>query len=189
MLGLAHVVELLAQPRADLLCNLGRVDRRVHAPVKGEESSSWRRSASTADCMSGYCSLQASWLPSRRVARCTWPSDAAAAGLMLEARKFPLQSGPSSAAMRRFTNGQPMGGASLCSFTSSAAYSAGSASGMVAISWATFMIGPLRPPSAVASSAAFLPRSSASPNSARPQGEQQRRSNWLRRAHSAPRGR
>ena len=48
-----------------------------------------------------------------------------------------------------------MGGASLCSFISSLAYSCGSASGMVAISCATFMIGPLRPPSAAASSAAF----------------------------------
>ena len=33
--------------------------------------------------------------------------------------------------MRRFTNAQPMGGASLCSFISSAAYSGGKASGMV----------------------------------------------------------
>jgi len=56
-----------------------------------------------------------------------------------------------------------MGGASLCSLASSAAYSGGSASGIVAINWATFMIGPLRPPSAAASSLAFLPRSSVSP--------------------------
>src|SRR5262249_2927408 len=47
-------------------------------------------------------------------------------------------------------------------------YSGGNASGMVAKSWATFMIGPLRPPSAAASSIAFLPRSSASPNSRAP---------------------
>ena len=70
--------------------------------------------------------------------------------------------------MRRLTKAQPMGGASLCSFINSAAYSGGNASGMVAISWATFMIGPLRPPSAAASSMAFLPRSSASPNSRAP---------------------
>ena len=69
--------------------------------------------------------------------------------------------------MRRLTKAQPMGGASLCSFISSAAYSGGSASGMVAMSWATFMIGPLRPPSAAASSMAFLPRSRLKPNKPR----------------------
>ena len=46
--------------------------------------------------------------------------------------------------MRRLTKAQPIGGASLCSLVSSAAYSGGSASGMVAISWATFMIGPFQ---------------------------------------------
>ena len=67
--------------------------------------------------------------------------------------------------MRRLTKAQPIGGASLCSFCSSSAYSGGSRSGMVAISCATFMIGPFSPPSAAASSAAFLPRSSDRPNS------------------------
>ena len=67
--------------------------------------------------------------------------------------------------MRRFTNGQPIGGASLCSFCSSSTYSGGSKSGMVAISWATFMIGPFSPPSAAANSEAFRPRSSARPKS------------------------
>ena len=61
-----------------------------------------------------------------------------------------------------------MGGASLCSLMSSAAYSGGSASGMVAMSWATFIIGPLSPPSAAASSNAFLPRSSVMPNNRAP---------------------
>ena len=58
--------------------------------------------------------------------------------------------------MRRRTNAGPIGGACDCSCDSSCAYSAGSASGMVAISCATFMIGPLRPPSAAARAAAFF---------------------------------
>ncbi len=66
--------------------------------------------------------------------------------------------------MRRFTKAHPMGGASLCNLASSMAYSGGSASGMVAISWATFMIGPFRPPSALASAAALLPRWPSRPN-------------------------
>ena len=48
--------------------------------------------------------------------------------------------------MRRLTKAQPMGGASLCSFCSSAAYSGGNRSGMVAINWATFISGPFEPP-------------------------------------------
>src|SRR3970282_1450207 len=52
--------------------------------------------------------------------------------------------------MRRLTKAQPMGGAWLCSLINSLAYSAGSASGMVASSCATFMIGPFSPPSAAA---------------------------------------
>ena len=89
--------------------------------------------------------------------------------LMREALRISLaQSGPSSAAMRRRTNGQPIGGAWLCSWPSSAAYSAGSASGMVASSCATFMIGPFSPPSAAASAAASLSRSGSSPNRRRP---------------------
>src|SRR5262249_17227733 len=131
-------------------------------------SCSWLRSASTADCMSGYCSLQASSVLSWARARCTWPSEAAAAGWCSKLANFFCQSGPSSAAMRRLTKAQPMGGASLCSFISSAAYSGGSASGMVAKGWPTFMIGPLRPPSAAASSRAFFPRSRPSPTSPAP---------------------
>ena len=60
--------------------------------------------------------------------------------------------------MRRLTKAQPIGGAWLCSLISSVAYSGGSASGMVASSCATFMIGPLSPPSAAASSSALAAR-------------------------------
>ena len=105
--------------------------------------------------MSGYCSLQASRLPSFAVARWTCPSDAAAQERSSNEPKRLCQSGPSSAIMRRLTKAGPMGGASLCSFDSSSAYSGGSTSGMVAMSWATFMIGPLSPPSALVSAAAF----------------------------------
>src|ERR687892_40902 len=117
-------------------------------------SRSWDRSASTALSMPGYCSLHASARPSWAVARWTWPSEAAAAASSSKSWNLERQSGPSSAAMRRRTNGRPIGGAAACSWASSAAYSLGSASGMVASSWATFMSGPLRPPSARRSSSA-----------------------------------
>src|SRR5437763_1906993 len=73
-------------------------------------SLSWLRSASTADCMSGYCSLQARRRPSRPTARWTWPSEAARAASRSKLAKRFCQSGPSSLAMRRLTNGQPIGG-------------------------------------------------------------------------------
>ena len=98
--------------------------------------------------MFGYCSLQATVRPSWSTTLWTWPSDAAAAGSSGNSAKRLAQSGPSSATMRRRTKGLLIGGALLCSWASSAAYSAGRASGMVAISCATFINGPFRPPSA-----------------------------------------
>jgi hypothetical protein len=117
------------------------------------------RSASTADAMSGYCNLQASGLPSSEVARCTWPRLAAAAASRSNEPNFDCQSAPSSAAMRRRTNGQPIAGASFCSCASSSANSAGKASGMVASNCATFISGPFSVPSAWRNSRASAPMS------------------------------
>ena len=91
--------------------------------------------------------------------------------------------------MRRLTKAAPIGGASLCSFCSSSAYSGGRASGMVAISWATFIIGPLRPPSARASAAALPAPRSFAPISRAPRCAPRPRRHSRRRAHSARRGR
>ena len=109
--------------------------------------------------MFGYCSLQATVRPSWSTTLWTWPSDAAAAGSSGNSAKRLAQSGPSSATMRRRTKGLLIGGALLCSWASSAAYSAGRASGMVAISCATFINGPFRPPNASFSSTALEPSS------------------------------
>ena len=117
------------------------------------------RSASTADSMSGYCSLQARLLPSRETARCTWPSEAACAASCSKLLNLCSQSGPSSLAMRRLTKGQPIGGALDWSLASSSAYSCGQRVGDGGESCATFISGPLRPPSADLRSAAWRPRS------------------------------
>src|SRR5262249_35401184 len=114
--------------------------------------------------MSGYWSLHATRLPSGSVARCTGPSGAAAAASCSNAAKRRSHAGPSSLAMRRLTNGQPIGGAFDCSWISSETYSFGSASGMVESSCATFISGPLRPPSAAVSSRAWRARSIDMPN-------------------------
>jgi hypothetical protein len=60
--------------------------------------------------------------------------------------------------MRRRTNEAPIGGACDWSFVSSAAKSAGTASGMVVSICATFMSGPFIEPSADASALASLSR-------------------------------
>ena len=66
--------------------------------------------------------------------------------------------------MRRRTNGQPIGGALDCSVASSSANSGGSRSGTVASNCATFITGPLRPPSTVFSSSAALALSISRPS-------------------------
>ena len=60
--------------------------------------------------------------------------------------------------MRRRTKAQPMAGAFDCSCASSAAYSAGSASGTVERNCATFMSGPFSPPRMVFRSSACADR-------------------------------
>ena len=103
-------------------------------------------------CMSGYCSFTQGRAGERH-ARWTWPSEAAAAASRSKLGKRLLPIGAKLGRHAPATNGQPIGGAWLCSLASSAAYSAGSASGMVARSCATFIIGPLSPPSAAARAA------------------------------------
>ena len=113
--------------------------------------------------MSGYCSLQASSAPSSDAGAMHLAERGGGGGMMLEARETcfcqsapelgrhaPLDEGP--AHRRRLA---------LQLHAARRRIPAAAASGMVAMSWATFMIGPLRPPSAAASSIAFLPRSSA----------------------------
>src|SRR6185437_8234007 len=66
--------------------------------------------------------------------------------------------------MRRRTKFQPMAGALALSCASSAAYSAGSASGTVDRNCATFISGPLRPPRIVFRSSACAARSVLMPS-------------------------
>ena len=132
-------------------------------------SLSWRRSASTVLGMSGYCSLQATSRAVGQRAR-----DAPARGSRRPRRpgrncgNCDCQSGPSSPAMRRRTKAQPIGGALACSCESSAAYSAGSASGMVERNCATFISGPFRPPRMARRSSACAARSVLMPKTRSP---------------------
>ena len=120
MLRLALVIEFLADARADLLRDLARVDRRWSAgDARRRAGRAGVRSASTADCMSGYCSFTASGAPSVVVGAMHLAERGGGGGLQVEEPKRLRQSGPSSLIIRRVTKAAPMGGASLCSFCSS----------------------------------------------------------------------
>ena len=144
------VVQLLAQAGRDLLVDPAGVDRGVVAAVEAEDQPELRRGRLRPPLpCSGIAACRRRSRPSWQLALWTWPERGGGRGARAGTRRSgSAQSGPSSATMRRRTNGLPIGGALLCSCASSAAYSAGSASGMVAISWATFISGPFSPPSA-----------------------------------------
>ena len=65
--------------------------------------------------MSGYCSLQASLRPPLPIGAMHLAERGGGGRLVLEALEARSQSGPSSAAMRRLTKFQPIGGAFACS--------------------------------------------------------------------------
>ena len=159
------VVELLAQPRRNLLEDLARLDRRVHARVNGEHgpelhevgfdrrghvrvlqldgerASVVRRRAVHLAERSGRGGGRIEGGKARRPIGAELRLHAA-----LGERRPHRRAPPTAAAPAR------------------CAYSAGSASGMVESSCATFISGPLRPPSAAARSAAPRARSCSTPN-------------------------
>ena len=188
MRRLAHVIEFLAQPVGDLAVDLLGGDGAVVALIDRQaRASTGCRSASTAEAMSGYCSLHASIAAVERRRRDA-PGRARprAPPRARSCLNFASQSGPSSPAMRRLTKVQPIGGALACSATSSPAYSCGSALGMVARSCATFISGPLMPPSADLQIGGMArPVDRRCRDSAPPRAAPRARPSRSRRAHSA----
>ena len=98
--------------------------------------------------MSGYCSLQATSVPSSRVARCTWPRLAAAAAVWPKLANFDLPvrrpARPPCAGGRRSS---PSAARWPAAATAPPHTPSGSASGMVERICATFISGPFSPPS------------------------------------------
>ena len=122
VLRLALIVELLAQPRPDLLGDLARIDGRVHAPVEREDEGELLEIGLDRRIHVGILQLagerrarQAMWRDAPGRARRHAPLHARIA------RTCVCQSAPSSAAMRRRTKAQPIGGACDWSCASSAA--------------------------------------------------------------------
>ena len=81
MLGLALIVELLAQARGDLHHDLGGVERRIEALADREQQLQLAQIGFDRRLHVGILQLAGQLARRQRaVARCTWPSEAAAAG-------------------------------------------------------------------------------------------------------------
>ena len=110
----------------------------------------WLRSLISAWPAPGYCTLTATSRPSFQTARCTWPIDAAAAGLSSNERNFCLQRGPSSATSTAWTIEAGIGGAASCSLVNVARYGPARSSGIAASkidsAWPNFIAPPLSSP-------------------------------------------
>ena len=148
VLRLALVIELLAHPLADLDWRSRACRWRVEAAMEGEGELELAQIR-----LHGRLHVRILQLAGeRRAVRGGRAMDLAerggGGGLQVEGAEAAPPVGPELGLHPALHEGCPMGGASLCSFWSSAAYSGGIRSGMVARSCATFMIGPLRPPSA-----------------------------------------
>ena len=75
----------------------------------------WLRSLTRALPAPGYCTLTATSRPSCQTARCTWPIEAAAAGVSSKDVNWCRQRGPSSSASTLCTTEDGIGGAASCS--------------------------------------------------------------------------
>ncbi len=111
----------------------------------------WLRSLMNALSAPGYCTFTATTRPSRQTALCTWPIDAAAAGVSSNSANRSRQSSPSSSRRIAWIDSAGMGGADSCSRVSASRYGPASSSGMAAskmlIAWPIFMAPPLSSPS------------------------------------------
>ena len=111
---------------------------------------SWLKSLSRALPAPGYWIFTATWRPSRQTARCTWPIDAAAAGLSSNSANCSRQSGPSSSASTRYTVRAGSGGAASWSLVSVARYgpaiSGGKAASKIDSACPNFIAPPLSSP-------------------------------------------
>ena len=76
------------------------------------------RSVISAGPAPGYWTFTATSRPSRHVARCTWPIDAAAAGASSKWANRDRQPGPSSSRRTAWTRSAGNGGAASCSLVS-----------------------------------------------------------------------
>ena len=123
----------------------------ISTPNNRAARLSWVKSLISALPAPGYWILTATSRPSFHTARCTWPMDAAAAGLVVEEAKLLAPVGaelPAREPGARSAAGS--GGAASCSLVSVARYgpaiSGGSAASKIDNAWPNFIAPPLSSP-------------------------------------------
>ena len=94
--------------------------------------------------MAGYWTFTATSSPDFRVARCTWPSDAAAKARGSNVAKASSGSRPSSFRTCSRSRAKCIGGASKCSRSSVSTIWSGTMSGRLASAWPSFIAAPRR---------------------------------------------
>ena len=130
----------------------------------------WLRSLISALPAPGYCTLTATSRPSCHTARCTWPIEAAAAGVSSKDGTGAASGGPARRASTLCTAEDGIGGAESCSRVSVARYGPASSSGIAAskidIACPNFMAPPLSSPRTLKSCSAVRACTSAATSSA-----------------------
>ena len=92
----------------------------ISGPNSRATRPSWARSDSSASPAPGYWTFTATLRPSFHTARCTWPIDAAAAGVSSNSANSDRQSSPSRSASTLCTVRAGIGGAASWSLVSAA---------------------------------------------------------------------
>jgi hypothetical protein len=100
------------------------------------------RSCRTVAATFGYCTLTATSVPSASVARCTWPSDAAANASGSKRAKRSSGGAPSSRMSMSRTRSYGMGGTLDCTTASRSSASLGKRSVRIESIWTSFMNAP-----------------------------------------------
>ena len=93
MLGLAPIVELLADARADFLGDFGGVDHRVHAPMDGEDQLQLPQIGLDRRLHVGILQLAGKLGAVVGAGAMHLPERGGGGGMMLEAREFLLPVG------------------------------------------------------------------------------------------------
>ena len=163
--GLARVIQLLAQPLGQFLVDLVLLDGVVHAVIDRHRQLQLAQIGFHRARHVGILQLAGDHRCRRAAGAMHLAEARRGGGLVAELGESRSASpGRVRCAMRRRTKAQPIGGALACSCASSAAYSAGSASGTVDRNCATFISGPFSPPRMACRSSAWLARSVLMPN-------------------------
>ena len=117
--GFASIVELLAQPVADLALDFAGIDHRYETPMQRKHEAELGEVGFHRRRHVGILQLARDALAAQRDGAVHLAERSGRSRARSNSLEFRRQSGPSSACMRRRTNEAPIGGASDCSLINS----------------------------------------------------------------------